>query len=119
MEEELRAAEDRLQAAQLAGDVAVLDELMDDRLVFAFGPDLQTKQDDLERYRSGRQVVTKMVEEDLRIFVAGDTAVTWFLGEVAGVLDGVEIASRFRYTRTWLRSDGGGWRVVAAHLSPA
>ena len=118
MEAELRAAEDRLQAAQVAGDVTVLDELMDDRLVFTFGPDLHTKQDDLELYRSGRQVVTKVAEEDLRILVSGDMAVTWFLGEVAGVVDGVEIAARFRYTRTWLRGESG-WRVVAAHISPA
>ena len=35
----LRAAEHRLQAAQLAGDVAELDRLLDDRLVFTFGPE--------------------------------------------------------------------------------
>ena len=36
--EELRRAERRLQAAQLASDVAALDALLDDRLVFS-GPD--------------------------------------------------------------------------------
>jgi hypothetical protein len=45
---ELRAADRRLQAAQLQSDVEVLDALIDDRLVFT-GPDgrLYSKQDDL------------------------------------------------------------------------
>ncbi|MGH3565484.1 MAG: nuclear transport factor 2 family protein [Pseudonocardia sp.] len=36
--DELREAERRLQAAQLAGDVAALDQLLDDRLIFTYGP---------------------------------------------------------------------------------
>lgn len=35
--DELRAAERRLQAAQLASDVAELDRLLDDRLIFTSG----------------------------------------------------------------------------------
>ncbi|MFI5591308.1 nuclear transport factor 2 family protein [Amycolatopsis sp. NPDC051758] len=115
---ELRAAEDRLQAAQLAGDVEELDRLLDDRVCFAIGAELQTKQDDLDGHRSGRQKVTRLVEEDLRIFVDGGTGVTWFLGQVAAVVDGQPIEARMRYTRTWLRTDVG-WRVVAAHIAPA
>ncbi|HKN53603.1 MAG TPA: nuclear transport factor 2 family protein [Amycolatopsis sp.] len=113
---ELRAAEDRLQAAQRAGDVEELDRLLDDRLVFAFGPDLCTKQDDLARYRSGQQVVKRIEEEDLRIFADGDVGVAWFLGTVEAELDGVPFTARMRYTRTWLRGEDG-WRVVAAHIS--
>lgn len=37
--DELREAECRLQAAQLAGDIAALDQLLDDRLIFTYGPD--------------------------------------------------------------------------------
>ena len=36
--DELRAAERRLQAAQLAGDTAALDQLLDDRVLFTSGP---------------------------------------------------------------------------------
>lgn len=48
--DELRAAERRLQAAQLAGDADALDQLLDDRLIFTLGVDgkTYTKQDDLE-----------------------------------------------------------------------
>lgn len=80
--DELRAAERRLQAAQLASDIAALDQLLDDRLIFTYGPDgkCYTKQDDLHVHRSQQQVLTKVIEEDLTVLVAGRTGVTWFLG---------------------------------------
>jgi hypothetical protein len=117
--EALRAAEQRLQRAQLASDVAELDRLIDDRLVFT-GPDGRhyTKQDDLEIHRSGRQSMTRVEEEDLKVLVAGGTGVTWFLGTLEGVMNGERFRARVRYTRTWVR-DGGEWRLIAGHVSPA
>jgi hypothetical protein len=71
--DELREAERRLQAAQLAGDIAALDQLLDDRVIFTFGPDgkCYTKQDDLQLHRSRQQVLTKVMEEDLTVLVEG------------------------------------------------
>ncbi|MEU7758424.1 MULTISPECIES: nuclear transport factor 2 family protein [Micromonospora] len=65
--ETLRAAERRLQRAQLSSDVAALDRLIDDRLVFS-GPDgrLYSKQDDLHVHRSGRQTMTRVAEAAVR-----------------------------------------------------
>ncbi|GAA1948113.1 nuclear transport factor 2 family protein [Kitasatospora viridis] len=116
--EDLRAAERRLQAAQLAADADALDALLDDRLVFT-GPDgrLYGKADDLELQRSGRQRLTRVAEEELTVLVTGATGVTWFLGTLAGAVDGQEFAARLRYTRTWVHADGGGWRLLAAHVS--
>jgi hypothetical protein len=84
-EEGLRAAERRLQAAQLASDVDELDRLIDDRLVFT-GPDgrLYGKADDLAVHRSGHQSMTRVDEEELTALVDGRTGVTWFLGSLAG-----------------------------------
>jgi ketosteroid isomerase-like protein len=119
--DELREAERRLQAAQLAGDIAALDQLLDDRLIFTFAPDSKcyTKQDDLQVHRSRQQVLTKVSEEDLAILVEGRTGVTWFLGTLEGTFAGTPFAARLRYTRTWIHDDDHGWRVVAAHASPA
>ncbi|MEV4756983.1 nuclear transport factor 2 family protein [Micromonospora sp. NPDC049559] len=116
----LRAAERRLQRAQLASDVAELDRLIDDRLVFT-GPDgrLYSKQDDLHVHRSGRQSMTRVDEEDLAVLVVGGTGVTWFLGSLEGTLAGEPFAARVRYTRTWILDEDKGWRLVAAHVSPA
>jgi ketosteroid isomerase-like protein len=119
--DELREAERRLQAAQLAGDIAALDQLLDDRLLFTFGPDGEcyTKQDDLQLHRSRQQILTKVIEEDLTVLIEGRTGVTWFLGALEGTFAGTPFAARLRYTRTWIHDDDHGWRVVAAHASPA
>lgn len=118
--EALRAAERRLQQAQLASDVAALDRLIDDRLVFT-GPDggLYSKQDDLHLHRSGRQSMARVDEEDLAVLVVGGTGVTWFLGTVEGTLAGKPFLARVRYTRTWILDEEEGWRLIAAHVSLA
>ncbi|AVT28576.1 DUF4440 domain-containing protein [Plantactinospora sp. BC1] len=114
----LREAERRLQAAQLASDVAELDRLLDERLVFT-GPDGNHygKQDDLRVHRTGEQVLTEVREEELTVLVSGDTGVSWFLGTLAGTMAGTPFTARVRYTRTWIHVDGGGWRLLAAHVS--
>jgi ketosteroid isomerase-like protein len=118
---ELRDAERRLQAAQLAGDVDELDRLIDDRLIYTGPPDggQYSKQDDLANHRSGVQQMTSLVEEELTVLADGRTGVTWFLGTLTGTFAGTSFTARLRYTRTWIHSDEGGWRILAAHASPA
>jgi hypothetical protein len=118
--EALRDAERRLQRAQLASDVAALDRLIDDRLVFT-GPDgkLYSKQDDLHAHRSGWQSMTRVAEENLAALVIDGTGVTWFLGTLEGTMAGEPFLARVRYTRTWIHDDDKGWRLIAAHVSPA
>ncbi|MEV4691430.1 nuclear transport factor 2 family protein [Micromonospora echinospora] len=118
--DELRAAERRLQRAQLSSDVAALDRLIDDRLVFT-GPDgrLYSKQDDLHAHRSGQQTMTRVDEEDLAALVVGGTGVTWFLGTLEGTMGGEPFLARVRYTRTWVLDEDEEWRLLAAHVGPA
>ncbi|WP_231930387.1 nuclear transport factor 2 family protein [Micromonospora coriariae] len=118
-EAELLDAERTLQAAQRAGDVAALDQLLVDQLI-AIGPDgdKHSKRDDLTAHRDRTSVIEELVEEELDLLVAGSTGVTFFLGRVAGVFDGRPFAARLRYTRTWIHDDPHGWRVLAAHISP-
>ena len=114
--ESLRAAERRLQAAQLASDVEALTALLDDAVLFT-GPDgnLYSKEDDLEGHRSGHQVLSRVEESELRLLVTGFTGVTWFLGTLEGTVGGESFAARMRYTRTWAREADTDWRIVAAH----
>jgi hypothetical protein len=121
--EELRAAERALQAAQLASDVAELDRLIDDRLVFT-GPDgrLYSKADDLRIHGTGQQKMIRVDEEELTVLVAGDngeTGVTCFLGTLEGIFNGDHVTARLRYTRTWTRDGAHGWRLLAGHVSAA
>jgi len=113
----LKAADRRLQAAQLAADADALDRLLDDRLVFT-GPDgrLYSKHDDLELQRSGHQRLTEVTEEELTAVVVDGTGVTWFKGRLAGRFKGEEFVAQVRYTRTWINTLTG-WRLLAAHVS--
>jgi len=114
----LRAAERRLQTAQLNSDVDALSQLLDDSLLFT-GPDgsIYTKDDDLQAHANGVQIVTKLEEEDLRLRVSGQLGVTWFLGTVEATVAGQPVQARMRYTRTWLHDDAATWRVIAAHAT--
>jgi ketosteroid isomerase-like protein len=115
--ESLRAAERRLQAAQLASDVAALTELIDDAAWFT-GPDgnLYSKSDDLRGHETGHQVLTRVEEEELRVLATAHTGVTWFLGTLEGTVGGRPMVARMRYTRTWTH-DQSGWKIIAAHAT--
>lgn len=114
----LRAAERRLQAAQLASDVSALTELLDDAVLFT-GPDgnLYSKEDDLGAHRSGHQALNRLEELELRLLVTGSTGVTWLLGALEGSVGGEPFAARMRYTRAWTHDAEAGWRVVAAQAT--
>ena len=108
-----------LQAAQRASDAAELDRLLHPALL-AVGPDgrLADKAADLEAHRTGVFAIAELEEEDLQVRVAGDTAMTFVVLRIRGAIGDEEVSGRMRYTRTWSR-DGGSWRVIGAHISPA
>ncbi|WP_084681791.1 nuclear transport factor 2 family protein [Actinomycetospora chiangmaiensis] len=114
----LLAAERALHAAQLASDVPTLDRLIDDDVLYV-GPDgsIATKHDDLEAIRSGRQVLTRLEERDLRARTIGSTGLTWSLLGIEGSVNGQPVAATVRYTRAWAHEKNAGWRVVAAHAT--
>jgi hypothetical protein len=112
---ELRAVFERYEAALLANDVDLLDELFwASPLTVRYGiADVQHGADEVARFRRGlvRQTGPRVLH---------DTAVRTF-GTDAGVVatqftldDGTE----GRQSQTWVRFSDG-WRVVAAHVSLA
>jgi ketosteroid isomerase-like protein len=116
---EIVDAESRLRAAQLAADVAALDALIADELLFT-GPDgqLGTKAQDLAAHAAGVVRIRVHAPEELRVRrVGSDVAVaalrTRLEVEVAGTL----VRGTYRYTRVWAREAGGAWRVVGGHVS--
>ncbi len=118
-DEEIVALEARIRAAQLAADVAALDALIADELLFT-GPDgtLGTKAQDLAAHGSGAVRFRVHEPEELRVRrVGADVAVTALRArlavEVAGTLTRVTV----RYTRVWARENGEDWRVVGGHVS--
>jgi ketosteroid isomerase-like protein len=113
----LRACEAALRQAQLTSDVAALERLVDDALVFT-GPDGATygKQDDLDAHRTGMVHITRLEPSEEHIQRFGRIAVVSVRMEMAGTFRGTPFAGPFRYTRVWCeRTDG--WRIVAGHVS--
>lgn len=116
---ELVAREGELRAAQLDADVAALDRLIADELLFT-GPDgtLATKAQDLAAHASGAVRFREHVPEELRVRrVGADVAVTALRARLGVEVGGTLHRGTYRYTRIWAREGGGPWRVVGGHVS--
>lgn len=113
----LRAAEQRLQVAQLASDVGELDLLLHPDLVFV-GPDgsIGDKESDLETHRSGRINLDSLAQEDLIVRVSSGVGVTLLTAQMSGEFDSQAFSARTRYTRSWAWKEDR-WQIVAAHIS--
>ena len=116
-DDSLLSQEAALRRAQLAGDVAELDRLLDEELVFT-GPDggLYSKADDLDAHRTGMVRITRLDASDERIQRFGDVAVVSVRMEMSGTFRGEAFSGPFRYTRIWCARPEG-WRIVAGHVS--
>lgn len=116
-DDSLLASEAALRRAQLASDVAALDQLVDEKLVFT-GPDgaLYTKADDLEAHRAGWVRISRLEPSEERVQRFGNIAVISVRMDMAGSFRGEPFAGPFRYTRVWCARPEG-WRVVAGHVS--
>lgn len=119
MDTEIHQAEERLRAAMLTSNVAELDALIDDRLLF-IGPEggVYRKEDDLELHRSGAERLTHVEVEEIRVERYGAIAVTVVVANLAGVFKEENFAGRYRYLRTWMCGDQG-WKIVAGSVCSA
>lgn len=117
MKSDILEFEERLRLAMLRGDVAALEGLIDDELLFV-GPDgnIYTKSDDLQCYRSGAQKLSLLEFREVAVRMHGATAVSVVTACMAGEFKGEPYAGFYRYIRTWVRRDG--WRIVAGSACP-
>ena len=116
---EIVALESALRRAQLDADVAALDHLLADDLLFT-GPDGQigTKAQDLAAHASGQVRFLRHVVEELRVRrVASDVAVVALCAHLVVEVAGMPVQGRFRYTRVWAREHDATWRVVGGHVA--
>jgi ketosteroid isomerase-like protein len=113
------ALETEVRAAQLRADVAALDRLVAEELLFT-GPDgrLGTKAQDLEAHASGAIRFRAHEPEELRVRRVGAyVIVTALRARLAVEVDSTLVRGTYRYTRIWAREAGGPWRVVGGHVS--
>ena len=117
---EIVELETRLRSAQLAADVAALDSLIADDLLFV-GPDgqLATKNQDLDAHASGAVRFREHLPEELRVRRIGpDVALTVLRARLAVEVAGTVVRGTYCYTRVWAREGHAQWRVVGGQVSP-
>jgi Domain of unknown function (DUF4440) len=106
-----------LVEAQLSGDVAALERLLDDELYFTgLGGSVFSKADDLNAHRSRQLRITKMRPLERHITSLGSVVVVSVLMDAEATVGGVASKATLRYTRIWYQRDVG-WRVVGGHMS--
>jgi len=110
--------EERIRQAQLDADVAALDDLISEDLLFT-GPngELGTKAEDLAAHGSGTIRFREHHPEELKVrLISDDAAVSALRARLAVEFGGRIIKGTYRYTRVWAR-ENGKWRVVGGHVS--
>jgi ketosteroid isomerase-like protein len=118
-DQEIAELESRLRSAQLAADVAALDNLIADELLFT-GPtgEIATKAQDIDAHRSGALRFRQHEPLELRVRRIGrDVAITALRARLAVDVEGRAVRGTYRYTRVWARDSSGSWQVVGGHVS--
>lgn len=118
IENQIARAEEQLRQAMLTSDVAMLDQLIADDLLFTshLGQRL-TKQDDLAIHRSGLLRFGSLEPSEQVLKVEGSLVIASVRMKVTGVYNGESFASDLRYTRLWRKTEDGRWQVAAGHSS--
>lgn len=116
LEAEVVAREEALLRAVTTNDVALLDDLLHDDLLFN-GPDgrTATKAQDLANYRAGGVQLRRAVASDRLVRVIGGSVVVAVTVTLEGSYLGVRADGRYRYLRVWTQA-GGEWRVIAGSV---
>lgn len=100
-------AEKQLLSAMKTADLAVLDELLHDDLLFMLpGGETITKQKDLEVYRSGEFKIETIESVIEQVRIVENNAVITLINEIRGNYQNNPFAGRFKYIRIWANFNG-------------
>jgi ketosteroid isomerase-like protein len=110
--------EEAWRKAVLTGNVAVMDDLLDDDYI-AIGANgtLHTKEETLAWMRSARRHITSIELSDSKVRFYGATALVTSFAHVTGVNAEGEAIGDFRYTRVYVRDAEGKWKIVSFEAS--
>jgi hypothetical protein len=116
LEAQIIARENELLGAMTTNDVARLDDLLHDDLLFN-GPDgsTATKAMDLANYRSGGILLRRVEASDRLLSAIGDDVVVAVTVAIEGSYLGQAVNGRFRYLRIWKRFNDA-WRVIGGSV---
>jgi len=108
--------EERLRLAMMASDVAELDKLLADDLLFTnhLGHSL-SKVADLAAHQQHLLAITELQSSERQIRISGTVAVVSVRVKLTGTYHESETHGDFRFTRVWAPGPDGNLQVIAAH----
>ncbi|HEX2694415.1 MAG TPA: nuclear transport factor 2 family protein [Acidobacteriota bacterium] len=116
-EQELLKLEQDWTNAAVKADLAFLDQILAEDWVFT-DPEgvVWTKAQSQAALKSGEDVITSMVPDDMKARVYGDAAVVTGRNTTKETLKGKDVSGLYRWTDTWIKK-AGRWQCVATHAS--
>jgi ketosteroid isomerase-like protein len=112
-DEQIRNAEQAWAKAVVSRDMAALDHILDDKLIYAHATGaIESKQDYLGRLRSGAQKYDSIHHESIRVVPYGNCAVSHSIVRMTGVSNGKPFNDHVMMLNVWEKQDGS-WRLAA------
>ncbi len=117
MKDKIIQLEEELRLAMLSNDVAKLNDLIDDSLVF-IGPDgsVISKDMDLAAHRAKLQTMSELIPREQAINIHENFAVVTVILTIKGRYGEIDISGDYRYLRIWSRF-GATFRIVSGSVS--
>lgn len=106
--------------ASASGDAAVLARLLDDRVIFMNeGGDMATKKDIVDSAQpSPKDTPHTLKQEDLRVELHGNVAVTSFADISTMPFHGQTLHAKYLSTEVWLK-EADGWKMISSQTMAA
>ncbi|TVZ41568.1 uncharacterized protein DUF4440 [Alteromonadaceae bacterium 2753L.S.0a.02] len=114
---EILDSEERLRVAMLGSDIAVLNELISDDLLFTshLGA-LVSKKEDIDIHQSGNLKFASIDLSNTIVKLYENFAVVSVQAEIKATFLGQASNGRFMFTRIWSKQSGA-LKIVAGHVS--
>ena len=112
--------EDAWRSAVLSSNIKALDALLaDDYMAIEPSGTIQTKEDTLQSFRTGRVHfdLLNISDRKVRFYGGGGTAVVTSLAEIQAKTADGSVAGSYRYTRVYVRNVQGQWKIVSFEAS--
>ena len=115
---EIDQLEETWRAAILKSNIQVMSGLLaDDYMAITASGTLQTKEQALDSLRGGRMHFTTLDISDRKVRFYGATALVTSVADVQGTTGEGEVSGSYRYTRVYVRSATGAWKIVSFEVS--
>jgi ketosteroid isomerase-like protein len=114
----VRAANDAFTTSAMKSDVAALDKLFADDLVFVHGGGFtETKAVFLDHMKTGKRKIESVEQKNVQVRVYGTTAIVSGTAQIKLVWNGNKLDNAILFSSVWVQQ-AGKWRMVQYQATP-